>query len=112
MYLFKDFIIIVLFDDSFNKMSELFLFQVIGNIFKMICWVYGTLIIARAQTKLFISIQLIYSLLFYVTSLLFIDIYGIVGVTISYMISYMLYLIFLILYFKQNFKLNALKSTS
>lgn len=112
LYLFRDLIIIVLFDESFNEMSELFLFQVIGNIFKMICWVYGTLIIARAKTILFISIQLIYSVLFYFTSLLFLDIYGIIGVTISYMISYMLYLIFLIFYFKQNFKINARKSTS
>lgn len=101
VYLLREYITIILFSEKFvSNMNELFLFQMVGNVFKISTWVFGNIIIAKAKTLLFILIQIGWGLIFLVLSYLFINEMGLKGVTVSFALSYLLYLIFLIFYFK------------
>ncbi len=99
IYSFKDLIIFLLFSKEFVPMSELFLFQLIGDFFKINSWVLGNVIIAKAKVKPFIIVQIGWSILFYALSIFFIDLWGLIGVTIAYFVSYLINFILLNSYF-------------
>jgi PST family polysaccharide transporter len=76
-------------------MSELFLFQLIGDVIKIASWLLGYIMIAKAMTKLFIFTEIFFTLTFIGQSAFFIKIYGIIGLTIAFMLNYVFYLVFL-----------------
>ncbi|MCP3761381.1 O-antigen translocase [Domibacillus sp. A3M-37] len=109
VYILRDTIIHVLFTDEFLGMSDLFLFQLIGDFFKMSSWVLGYLMIAKAMTKLFIITELISGATYLILAYILIDFFGIVGVTLAYCLMYMIYMLIMIkVYFKI---INSMKST-
>ena len=91
IYLLKDYVIIGLFSKEFQGMSSLFLFQLIGNIFKIGMWLLGFVIIAKAMVKLFIFIEITSGVLYYSLTILFVNKFGVVGATYSYCLNYFLY---------------------
>jgi len=101
----KDFIIRLLFSDAFSPMAELFLFQLIGDVIKIASFLLGFILIAKAMTKLFIFYEIFSALSFVSFTIFFINIYGLIGVTIAFMINYLICTIFL--YFSLRRYLNA-----
>lgn len=95
IYFFRDFIIHVLFSENFSPMAELFLFQLIGDITKVVTFLLGFIIVAKAMTRLYIFNEIFFTCSFVGLSILFINIYGLIGVTISFMVNYFLNMIFL-----------------
>ncbi|OYZ47616.1 MAG: lipopolysaccharide biosynthesis protein [Sulfurovum sp. 24-42-9] len=95
IYLFRDVVITLLFTPKFAPMAELFLYQLIGDVFKIASWLLGYIMVAKAMTRLFIVSELIFVLSFVLLSVVFMHLYGIIGMTIGFMVNYMLYLGFL-----------------
>ena len=54
IFLLRNFIINILFAPSFQPMTHLFLFQMIGNVFKIAGWLLGVITIAKAMTKVYV----------------------------------------------------------
>jgi len=48
IYFLRDFAILILFSDEFIPMSDLFFYQLIGDVFKIASWLLGYLMIAKA----------------------------------------------------------------
>jgi PST family polysaccharide transporter len=65
-------------------MEGLFAFQLAGDFFKMVTWVLGYVLLAKAMTKTFIIVEIASCTLFALLSIFFIDLYGTVGATIGY----------------------------
>jgi PST family polysaccharide transporter len=95
IYIFRDFIIKLLFTKDFLPMKELFLYQLIGDVIKIASWLLGYIMLAKAMTKLFVISEVIFVLSFVCLGVLFIKIFGLIGITIAFMINYLLYLLFL-----------------
>jgi PST family polysaccharide transporter len=95
IYFFRDFIIKLIFTSDFLPMRELFLYQLIGDVIKIASWLLGYVMVAKAMTKLFIISELIFTFSFVGLSVLFIKIFGLVGISIAFMVNYILYTIFL-----------------
>lgn len=95
IYIFRDLIIEVLFTKEFLPMAELFLYQLIGDVIKIFAWLLGYIMVAKAMTKLFILSEIFFVWSFVGFVVLFVDIYGLIGVTMAFMINYFIYLIFL-----------------
>ncbi len=95
IYLFRDVVITLLFTPKFAPMAELFLYQLIGDVFKIASWLLGFIMVAKAMTRMYIVSELIFVLSFVVLSVVFMHLYGIIGMTIGFMVNYMLYLGFL-----------------
>lgn len=101
IYFLRDFIIAILFTSDFIEMRTLFAYQLIGDFLKMASWSLAFLMIAKAMTKTFIIIEILFSLSFYGMTILFTVFYGIEGVTYSYAVNYLFYLITMLFLFKK-----------
>ncbi|MCV5682737.1 O-antigen flippase, partial [Escherichia coli] len=51
IYLLRDFIIYLLFSDSFTPMKPLFTWQIIGDVFKIASWLLAYVMLAKAMTR-------------------------------------------------------------
>ncbi|HQR74740.1 MAG TPA: O-antigen translocase, partial [Sulfurovum sp.] len=89
IYLFRDVVITLLFTPKFAPMAELFLYQLIGDVFKIASWLLGFIMVAKAMTRMYIVSELIFVLSFVVLSVVFMHLYGIIGMTIGFMVNYM-----------------------
>lgn len=97
IWLFRHYVVIVLFSKEFLPMKDLFAFQLIGDFLKITSWLLGFLMWARAMTRTFIMTELIYGVLFVACSYVFLEQFGLIGATYAFALSYLLYL-FLILF--------------
>jgi len=96
IYFFRDFIIKLIFTSDFLPMRELFLYQLIGDVIKIASWLLGYVMVAKAMTKLFIISEVIFTFSFVGLCVLFIKIFGLVGISIAFMVNYLLHMIFLL----------------
>lgn len=101
VYFLRFLIIRVLFTSDFNQMSDLFFYQLLGDFFKMSSWILGYLLLAKSMTKLFIITEIFFSFLYVVFGFLFVEYFGIVGITIAFAVNYFLYLLYMIIVFRK-----------
>lgn len=101
IYYLKDIIILVLFTEQFMPMRELFFYQLLGDFFKIAGLLLGYLMLAKAMTKLFIITQVLTSISFAILSILLINEYSLVGVTIAFAINNFLFFIVMIYVFRK-----------
>jgi len=100
IYIFRVFIIHLLFTSEFNGMKELFGFQLIGDVLKIMGWVLGYLLLAKAMTKIYIIMEIVNFLLLILVSYFLVNWYGSVGATLAFAIVYLVYFIVLAFVFK------------
>ncbi|EFI4033482.1 O-antigen flippase, partial [Escherichia coli] len=93
IYLLRDFIIYLLFSDSFTPMKPLFTWQIIGDVFKIASWLLAYVMLAKAMTRIFIISEIFFSVTFVLLSYFFIKSEGTIGVTYAYCLNYFLYMI-------------------
>lgn len=104
IFLVREYIILIAFSDEFIPMMELFLWQLIGDVIKIASWLLAYLMLAKAMTKVFIYTEILFSALFVVLSVFFIDKFGLVGITYAFCLNYFLYLITMIFIFRNFMK--------
>jgi PST family polysaccharide transporter len=101
VYISKDLIINILFTSEFNLVNSLILFHLLGDIIKINCWVLGNILVAKAKTNHFILFQLEWSIIFVFLSIILVNIYGFVGLSIAYFITYIIHFLLLNIYFRK-----------
>lgn len=101
IYFLRDFIICLLFTPDFIEMRNLFFYQLVGDFFKMASWTLAYLMIAKAMTKTFIVTEIIFSVSFFVFTVVFTQMNGLIGVTQAYALNYLLYLLLMIILFSR-----------
>ncbi len=114
VYISRDLIIILLFTEEFMPMRELFAYQLLGDVLKIISWLISFLMVAKAMTKVFIITEIIGFFSYIFLSFFFIDRFGLIGAPMAFAFNMFLYgiLIFwifkdLILYGKFNISKNS-----
>ncbi len=103
IYVFRELAIEIAFTEKFMPMIELFKWQLIGDVIKIASWLLSYLMIAKAMTKLFIYTEVFFSVSFVILSVLFIDYFGLVGITYAYSLNYFMYLLIMIFIFRRKF---------
>ena len=93
IYILKDIIILILFTPNFEPMRELFAWQLLGDVLKIASWLVAYLLLAKAKTFIYVSSEIIFSISFVCLSFFFVSEYGVVGMTYSYTLNYLFYLI-------------------
>ena len=101
IFIFRDLIINILYTSEFLPMREYFTFQIIGDGLKIASWILAYLMVAKAMTKLFILTEVIFSLTYVIFSIVFMNLFGSVGVTYGYALNYFLYLILMLFLFRK-----------
>lgn len=93
IYFLRFFLIRLLFTPEFMPMAKLFIWQMAGDFFKICSWLLAFLMLAKAMTRLFVSTEIIFSLLYLGLGFLFVHLNGIVGLTQAYLVNYVIYTI-------------------
>jgi len=102
IFLLKDLVINILFTKEFYPMKELFLWQLIGDFFKILSWLLAFIMVAKSMTKMYITTEIVFSVLLVLLSYYFINQKGIIGATQSYCLNYVIYFGTMILIFKNK----------
>ena len=102
IWLFRGFIIHILFTPEFLPMKPLFTFQLLGDFFKIGSWLLAFLMIAKAMTKTFIVTEILFAASYVALSYFFMNRYGIIGTTYSFCINYGAYWILMWILMKKK----------
>lgn len=100
IYIFRDFIVRILFTPDFYPMRNLFAWQLIGDLFKISSWLLAFLMVAKSLTRLYVITEILFSALFVGISVLFLQNNQVVGVTQAYVIVYFIYFLTMLIIFK------------
>lgn len=91
VFAMRDFIIWILFTPDFDPMRELFLWQLIGSVLKVAAQLLAYLMLAKVMMKSFIITEIFFSVNFFLLSIIFIDNHGLVGMSYSFALNYLIY---------------------
>jgi len=100
IYIFRDFIIHVLFSSEFIPMRRLFVWQLIGDLFSISSWLLGYVMIAKSMARLYIITEVIFTVTFIGLSLLLLRNHDVVGITQAYMINSIISFMFMAIIFR------------
>ncbi|MDH4459937.1 MAG: O-antigen translocase [Flectobacillus sp.] len=101
IYYLRFFIIDTLYTPAFREMEKLFIFQLLGDFFKIAAWILAYLMMAKAMIKTYIITEIIFNITYVAASYMFIDYFQLQGVTIVFFINYTLYFLLMIFIFRK-----------
>ncbi len=100
IYLLRDFVITVLFTEAFRSSRDLFAIQLVGDVIKIISWLYAYPMLSRGCTKWFVSTEIIFCIIFVSFSYFLIPIFGVLGANLAYLINYIICMFYMIFFVK------------
>ena len=100
VYVLRDFAIKLIFTEAFSSARDLFAIQLVGDVVKIMSWLYAFPMLSRGATKWFMGTEIAFSAIFVLLSYFLIAKYGVHGANYAYAIAYCLYLLFLYKYIK------------
>lgn len=101
IYMLRFVVIRLLFTPEFLPMQGLFIWQLMGDFFKITSWLLAYLMVAKAMAKWFIGTEVLFSFLYVGLSFLFMRNNGVVGITQAYLVNYILYTIMMFYLFRK-----------
>jgi PST family polysaccharide transporter len=104
IYFLRKLIIQVLFSSEFETMESLFLWQLLGDLLKAISLIFGTILIAKKQTKVFIITEITSLFILYFSSNWMLHTVGINGIVLAHTFTYFMYLLVLVIYFRKELR--------
>lgn len=91
IYLFRDFIIHMLFTPEFLAMRDLMPLQLLGDTIKIGAWILSFVLAGRSMVKPFIVTEVLFSISYFLLVVMLTHFWGLKGVVTSYAINYGLY---------------------
>ena len=91
----------VLFTKEFMPVSELFVWQLIGDFFKALSLILGYQFFAKKLTKAFIITEILSLTILWFSSTYLLSIYGIEGIVIAHAFTFFMYFVVLGIYFRK-----------
>ncbi|WP_123426961.1 O-antigen translocase [Pseudomonas brassicacearum] len=113
LYVWRAFFIPLILSPSFSSLDDVIIYQLVGDLFKVLSYVIGFVAVAKAATKVYIAAELIQNALFLLLSVLMLKIYpDTKGVMIGYAISYVAYFFVVIVVFAIYLRFTSLGGRS
>ncbi|MNK88123.1 Lipid III flippase [compost metagenome] len=101
IYLLRFYITSILFSNDFKAMNELFLFQLIGDFFKIAAWLLAFLMMAKSMTKTYIITEVVFTFTYVFFSYISISIFNLKGISIAFAINYFIYFVVMVIIFRK-----------
>jgi len=102
LYFMRFMLVKLLFTSSFLPVASLFLWQIVGDIFKAASLILGYQFFAKKLTLAFIVTEIFSLFLMYSFSHYFILLYGLEGIVMAHALTYFIYLTVLVIYFRKS----------
>lgn len=96
IYIFRDILIWLLFTPEFSSMRDLFFWQIVGDMVKIIAWVFAYIVLARGAVIPFVVGELLFNATYVMLGMLLVPKFGLEGVVLAHGINYVLYLFFVV----------------
>lgn len=110
IYLLKPLIVVGVFSDEFKPVEDLFLWQLLGDFLKVLSMVIAYQFLAKKMFWHYIVTEAFLVVILYITSIYFIDLYGVKGAVIGHFVSYLMYYALILLIFGTSlFKVDSVK---
>ncbi|MCL9805135.1 O-antigen translocase [Flavobacterium amniphilum] len=90
VYFMKSILISLLFTESFQPAEELVTWQAVGDVFKVLCLVFGFLIILKEKLKVYLMFELLIFTFMITFSYIFVPKYGVIGANYAHVLTYFL----------------------
>jgi len=100
IYLFKKQIIMLLYTEQFLPMDQLFLPQLVGDFLKIVSWSLSYILLAKSMMREYVVLELLTPTIFLLMSYYLVNIYGVLGISYSYVISIVIYFAALLFIFR------------
>lgn len=101
IYIFRFEIIDLLYTSEFRKMSDLFIYHLLGDLFKIASWILAYIMVAKSMTKIYILTEIGSSLLYVGLAYFCVKFFGFTGISIAFFISYFIYFLTMIILFRK-----------
>lgn len=98
IYLFRFFIVSLLFSKEFLSATSLFKYQLLGSVVKIVAWILAYHMLVKRKIALFLMSELFFGASFYLITKLCIHQFGLIGASYAYFANYCLYLAFCLFY--------------
>ncbi|MGL4993324.1 MAG: oligosaccharide flippase family protein [Bacteroidales bacterium] len=105
-------IILILLSSDFLPIVPFAVWSLLGVVVKVLSWSIGFVMLAKGLSKLFWISELFSAMLFLGGNILGYSILGLEGIAISYVVVYILYLIFLLIYMGSNYGVRVNRDTT
>ena len=102
IYLLRSVVISLVFTKEFAPVEDLFLWQLLGDLVKVLSIVIAYQFLAKKMFWHYIILEAFSVLLIYVTSIYFVDHFGVKGATIAHFVTYVLHYAIILLIFKSS----------
>ncbi len=102
IYFFRNIIITIVFSSEFKPVEELFLWQLLGDFVKVLSVVIAYQFLAKKMFWHYMITEAFSVVILYLSSILFIDMYGVKGATIAHFVTYVLYYGMVLLIFSSS----------
>ncbi len=110
IYFLKSYIVVGIFSDEFKPAEDLFLWQLLGDFLKVLSMVIAYQFLAKKMFWHYIVTEVFLVIILYITSIYFIDKYGVKGAVIGHCVSYLMYYILILLIFGTSlFKVDTVR---
>ena len=103
VFLFRTTIITVLFSANFQRVEDFIIWQLIGDVLKMTAWIFAYLMLAKSMVLQFVVSEIGFNLVYIGLTIILLDKIGITGISISYAVGYLFYLIYMVFLFRGLF---------
>lgn len=103
IYIFRDKVVNVLFSAEFVTVESLFVFQLIGDFFRVASWILAYIIIARALVKMYIYTEILSAICYLSFVYILIQNNGLSGVVLAYMADFVFYFLLLLVLLKFSY---------
>lgn len=94
VYVLRDVAITVLFTDQFRAARDLFALQLLGDVVKILSWLFAFPMLSRGAASWFIGTEILFALTLPGMAWLFVASFGVQGANLAYLANYVLYLAF------------------
>lgn len=106
IYFFREYIILFVFTDKFSEVESFFFWHLLGDFVKVISLVISYQLLAKNMLKEYLITESISILTLLVCSVLFIEYYGARGATIAHFVTYVVYLLMMLIVFRKELFVN------
>lgn len=93
VYVNRDLIIDKLFTSEFYPMRDLFGWQMLGDTLKIVAWIIGYVVLAKAMVLIYITTEIVFGISFYVLAITMSNQLGLKAVAVAHAVNYLIYCI-------------------
>lgn len=97
IYLCRDLLIELLFTSDFRMMRDLFLWQITGDMVKILSWVFAYVLLVRGTVLMFVVGEVFFNVTYPLLGMYFVPLFGLQGAVVAYGVNYLFYLIYVVI---------------